>query len=96
MLAARYLAFIPFGLYRSVWRYAGARDAVAIASAVVVSEVVALAYMVLTQDMRRLLALVLHRRRADLHRSRRRVALRRAGDRRRRAVGARPHRAAER
>ena len=27
LLAARYLAFIPFGLYRSVWRYAGARDA---------------------------------------------------------------------
>ncbi len=27
ILAARYLAFIPFGLYRSVWRYAGARDA---------------------------------------------------------------------
>ena len=52
MLAARYLTFIPFGLYRSVWRYAGARDAVAIASAVVVSEVIALAYMVLTQDMR--------------------------------------------
>ena len=51
VLAARYLAFIPFGLYRSVWRYAGARDAVAIACAVVVSEVVALAYMVLTQDM---------------------------------------------
>ena len=35
---ARYLAFIPFGLYRSVWRYAGARDAVAAAVAVVVSE----------------------------------------------------------
>jgi UDP-GlcNAc:undecaprenyl-phosphate GlcNAc-1-phosphate transferase len=51
VLAARYLAFIPFGLYRSVWRYAGARDAAAIACAVVVSEVVALAYMVLTQDM---------------------------------------------
>src|SRR5207237_278744 len=26
-LFARYLAFIPFGLYRGVWRYAGARDA---------------------------------------------------------------------
>jgi len=51
LLAARYLAFIPFGLYRSIWRYAGARDAVAIASAVVVSEVVALAYMVLTQSL---------------------------------------------
>ena len=52
VLAARYLAFIPFGLYRSVWRYAGARDAAAIASAVVVSEVVALSFMVLTQNMR--------------------------------------------
>jgi UDP-GlcNAc:undecaprenyl-phosphate GlcNAc-1-phosphate transferase len=51
VLAARYLAFIPFGLYRSVWRYAGARDAVAIACAVVVSEIVALSYMALTQDM---------------------------------------------
>ena len=27
LLAARYPAFIPFGLYRGVWRYAGARDA---------------------------------------------------------------------
>jgi UDP-GlcNAc:undecaprenyl-phosphate/decaprenyl-phosphate GlcNAc-1-phosphate transferase len=52
VLAARYLTFIPFGLYRSVWRYAGARDAAAIATAVVVSEVIALAYMVLTQNMR--------------------------------------------
>ena len=48
--------------------------------------------MVLTQDMRRLLALVLHRRRADLHGrvGASRFAERR--DRRRRAVGARPHR----
>jgi UDP-GlcNAc:undecaprenyl-phosphate GlcNAc-1-phosphate transferase len=45
LLAARYLAFIPFGLYRGVWRYAGARDAAAIVGAVVVSEVVA--YLVL-------------------------------------------------
>jgi UDP-GlcNAc:undecaprenyl-phosphate GlcNAc-1-phosphate transferase len=52
VLAARYLTFIPFGLYRSVWRYAGARDAAAIASAVICSEVIALAYMVLTQNMR--------------------------------------------
>jgi UDP-GlcNAc:undecaprenyl-phosphate GlcNAc-1-phosphate transferase len=52
LLAARYLTFIPFGLYRSVWRYAGARDAVAIASAVVISEVMTLSFMVLTQDMR--------------------------------------------
>jgi UDP-GlcNAc:undecaprenyl-phosphate GlcNAc-1-phosphate transferase len=52
VLAARYLTFIPFGLYRSVWRYAGARDAAATVCAVVVSEIVALAYMALTQDLR--------------------------------------------
>jgi UDP-GlcNAc:undecaprenyl-phosphate GlcNAc-1-phosphate transferase len=52
LLAARYLAFIPFGLYRSIWRYAGARDAAAIATAVILSEVVTLAFMVLTQNMR--------------------------------------------
>jgi UDP-GlcNAc:undecaprenyl-phosphate GlcNAc-1-phosphate transferase len=51
MLAARYLAFVPFGLYRSVWRYASSRDIGAIASAVAVSEVVALAYIALTQTM---------------------------------------------
>jgi len=52
LLAARYLAFIPFGLYRSVWRYAGARDAFAIGSAVVLSEVMTLSFMVLTQNLR--------------------------------------------
>ena len=52
VLAARYLTFIPFGLYRSVWRYAGARDAVTIAAAVVVSEAIALVVHGLTQDMR--------------------------------------------
>jgi UDP-GlcNAc:undecaprenyl-phosphate GlcNAc-1-phosphate transferase len=45
VLAVRYLAFIPFGLYRGVWRYAGARDAASIVGAVVLSEVVA--YLVL-------------------------------------------------
>jgi len=45
LLAVRYAAFIPFGLYRGVWRYAGARDAAAIVGAVIVSEVVA--YLVL-------------------------------------------------
>ena len=52
ILAARYLVFIPFGLYRSVWRYAGAREAVAIATAVILSEVIAMSYMALTQNMR--------------------------------------------
>ena len=51
VIAARYLAFIPFGLYRSIWRYAGSRDLVAIVSAVAVSEVVALAYVTLTQNI---------------------------------------------
>jgi UDP-GlcNAc:undecaprenyl-phosphate GlcNAc-1-phosphate transferase len=45
VLAVRYLAFIPFGLYRGVWRYAGARDAASIVSAVVVSEIAA--YLIL-------------------------------------------------
>src|SRR6266545_3261614 len=45
VLSVRYLAFIPFGLYRGVWRYAGARDAASIVAAVVVSEVVA--YLIL-------------------------------------------------
>ncbi len=51
VLAARYLVFIPFGLYRPVWRYAGARDAVVIALAVLVSEFLALSYTVLTQNL---------------------------------------------
>src|SRR3954451_20782891 len=45
LLAVRYVAFIPFGLYRGVWRYAGARDAAAIVGAVLVSELVA--YLIL-------------------------------------------------
>ena len=32
VLTARYLTFIPFGLYRSVWRFAGIRDAIAAAA----------------------------------------------------------------
>ncbi|HVP76240.1 MAG TPA: hypothetical protein VMS63_09475 [Gaiellaceae bacterium] len=38
ILVARYVLFIAFGLYRGVWRYAGARDAASILSAVVLSE----------------------------------------------------------
>ena len=51
VLAARYLAFIPFGLYRSIWRYAGSRDLLAIAAAVGTSELVATAYMSSTQAL---------------------------------------------
>ena len=51
LIAARVLAFVPFGMYRSVWRYAGARDVAAIGSAVAISEVVTLGYMALTQTL---------------------------------------------
>jgi UDP-GlcNAc:undecaprenyl-phosphate GlcNAc-1-phosphate transferase len=51
VIAARYLAFIPLGLYRSIWRYAGSRDLLAIVTAVAVSEVVSLGYIGLTQDL---------------------------------------------
>ncbi|MBD0330647.1 MAG: hypothetical protein ICV64_11165 [Thermoleophilia bacterium] len=43
VVAARYLGFVLFGLYRRIWRYAGARDAAAIVGAVGVSEVAAMA-----------------------------------------------------
>jgi UDP-GlcNAc:undecaprenyl-phosphate GlcNAc-1-phosphate transferase len=43
VVAARYLAFVLFGLYRRVWRYAGARDAAAIVAAIGVSEFAAMA-----------------------------------------------------
>jgi UDP-GlcNAc:undecaprenyl-phosphate/decaprenyl-phosphate GlcNAc-1-phosphate transferase len=49
VLFARYATFIPFGLYRGVWRYAGARDAASVIGAVVTSEVVAFAFLAATQ-----------------------------------------------
>ena len=45
VLVARYLAFILFGLYRGVWRYAGARDAASIFGAVLVSEAAAFLFL---------------------------------------------------
>jgi UDP-GlcNAc:undecaprenyl-phosphate GlcNAc-1-phosphate transferase len=48
VLFARYVAFIPFGLYRGVWRYAGARDAVSVVGAIIVSEVAAWAFVDIT------------------------------------------------
>ena len=45
LLVARYLAFIAFGLYRGVWRYASARDAVNIFSAAFVSEAAAFLFI---------------------------------------------------
>ena len=38
ILVARYVMFIVFGLYRGVWRYAGARDAASVLAAIVLSE----------------------------------------------------------
>ena len=51
LLVARYLAFIPFGLYRGVWRYAGARDAGAVVAAVVASEFVAFGILAAIRDL---------------------------------------------
>jgi UDP-GlcNAc:undecaprenyl-phosphate GlcNAc-1-phosphate transferase len=48
LIMARYLAFMLFGLYRSIWRYAATRDLLAIVGAVVVSEIVAAAAISLT------------------------------------------------
>ncbi len=50
VLFARYCAFIPFGLYRGVWRYAGARDAASIVAAVLTSSVAAYALVHLTRE----------------------------------------------
>ena len=41
LLVARYVFFIVFGLYRGVWRYAGARDAANVFAACVLSEAAA-------------------------------------------------------
>ena len=48
VLVARYIFFFAFGLYRGVWRYAGARDAASIFSAVVLSEIAAFVFLALT------------------------------------------------
>jgi UDP-GlcNAc:undecaprenyl-phosphate GlcNAc-1-phosphate transferase len=51
ILGARYALFIPFGLYRGVWRYAGARDAAAIVAAVLLSELLAFAFISATRPI---------------------------------------------
>jgi UDP-GlcNAc:undecaprenyl-phosphate GlcNAc-1-phosphate transferase len=50
VLAARYLCFIPFGLYRGVSRYASARDAASVVAAVITSEVLAFAFIAATRS----------------------------------------------
>ena len=52
VLVARYIAFILFGLYRGVWRYAGARDAVTIFAAVATSELAAYLFVRWTSYVR--------------------------------------------
>src|ERR671928_110938 len=49
LLAARFALFIPFGLYRGVWRYAGAREATATVTAVGLSELAAYLFILATQ-----------------------------------------------
>jgi len=49
LLACRYLAFIPLGLYGGVWRYASTRDAVAAVAGVGISEVFTVGVVALTQ-----------------------------------------------
>jgi UDP-GlcNAc:undecaprenyl-phosphate GlcNAc-1-phosphate transferase len=45
ILFARYAAFIPLGLYRGVWRYAGARDAASVVAGVAVSAAAAYGFV---------------------------------------------------
>jgi UDP-GlcNAc:undecaprenyl-phosphate GlcNAc-1-phosphate transferase len=49
LISTRYLAFIPLGLYRSIWRYAGIRDLAAIFGGVVISELVTILFVSQTQ-----------------------------------------------
>ncbi len=51
VLGLRYVAFVAFRIYRRVWRYATARDALAIAVACVVSEAAALGVVVATRPL---------------------------------------------
>jgi UDP-GlcNAc:undecaprenyl-phosphate GlcNAc-1-phosphate transferase len=50
VLIARYLVFIPFGLYKGVWRYAGAHDAARIVGAVAISETIAYFFLAATRS----------------------------------------------
>jgi UDP-GlcNAc:undecaprenyl-phosphate/decaprenyl-phosphate GlcNAc-1-phosphate transferase len=50
LLFSRYLTFIPLGLYRGVWRYADARDALRVAAAVLASSFVAFGFMSATMS----------------------------------------------
>jgi UDP-GlcNAc:undecaprenyl-phosphate GlcNAc-1-phosphate transferase len=51
VLGMRYVAFVGFRIYRRVWRYATARDALAIAGACFLSELAALAVVAATRSL---------------------------------------------
>jgi UDP-GlcNAc:undecaprenyl-phosphate GlcNAc-1-phosphate transferase len=51
LVGTRYLFLVAFGVYRRVWRFAGAHDAAALAAAVFLSAPVALALLLLTWDL---------------------------------------------
>ena len=48
LLTARYLIFLPFGLYRGVWRFASTDEAARVIAAVVLSELAAVGFLALT------------------------------------------------
>jgi UDP-GlcNAc:undecaprenyl-phosphate GlcNAc-1-phosphate transferase len=49
LLACRYVALLVFGMYAGVWRYASVRDAMRAAAAVVVSELLAVGVITISQ-----------------------------------------------
>ena len=51
LLAVRYVLFVLFGIYRRVWRFASARDLVAIAAAVILSVPITVAIVARTQTL---------------------------------------------
>jgi UDP-GlcNAc:undecaprenyl-phosphate GlcNAc-1-phosphate transferase len=51
LVGTRYLFFVAFGVYRRVWRFAGGRDAAALAAATFLSTPVALGLLLLTWDL---------------------------------------------
>ena len=87
LLVSRYIAFIAFGLYRGVWRYAGARDAVSVFACGARVRGSDLPLRVGNGSVERLPAGDVPDRPASLHDARRRVALlgTRSGTRVRRA-----------
>ena len=81
LLLSRYIALLVFGMYAGVWRYASTRDALRAGVAVAISEIVAAAFVTITQGpLGDFSQQRVRDRRADLHRRDRRGAIRRARD----------------